>query len=82
MVIYVIAFNRNYHNLQGGEKNAYTCIFIFDIDIFQLCFKTLCKHFKHKIKILYIKACVENKGQLCASSACISGYVLSDKGQN
>ena len=32
--------------------------------------------------IIYIKACVQNKAQLCASSACISGYVLSDKEQN
>ena len=28
---------------------------------------------------IYIKACVQNMAQLCASSACISGYVLSDK---
>ena len=33
-------------------------------------------------KCLYIKACVLNKAQLCASSACISGHVLSDKEQN
>ena len=33
-------------------------------------------------KNIYIKACVQNKAQLCASSACISGYVLSDKEQN
>ena len=32
--------------------------------------------------LLYIKACVQKKAQLCASSACISGYVLSDKEQN
>ena len=30
---------------------------------------------------IYIKACVQNKAQLCASSACIFGYVLSDKEQ-
>ena len=32
----------------------------------------------------YIKACVQNKAQLYASSAlsCISGYVLSDKEKN
>ena len=34
------------------------------------------------INILYITACVQNKAQLYASSACISGYVLSDKEQN
>ena len=33
-------------------------------------------------RLIYIKACVQNKAQLCASSACISGYVLSDKEQN
>ena len=30
---------------------------------------------------IYIKACVQNQAQLCASSACISRYVLSDKEQ-
>ena len=35
-----------------------------------------------RLNILHIKACVENKAQLCASFACISGYVLSDKEQN
>ena len=30
---------------------------------------------------IYIKACVQNKAQLCASSTCIFGYVLSDKEQ-
>ena len=34
------------------------------------------------VNCIYIKACVQNKAQLCASSACISGYVLSDKEQN
>ena len=34
------------------------------------------------LKLLYIKACVLNKAQLCSSSACISGHVLSDKEQN
>ena len=34
------------------------------------------------VNAIYIKACIQNKAQLCASSACISGYVLSDKEQN
>ena len=34
------------------------------------------------LTLICIKACVQNKAQLCASSACISGYVLSDKEQN
>ena len=34
------------------------------------------------LNYIYIKACVQNKGQLCASSACVSGYVLSNKEQN
>ena len=34
------------------------------------------------LTLIYIKACVQNKAQLCVSSACISGYVLSDKEQN
>ena len=39
--------------------------------------------FNHYLgNIIYIKACVQNKAQLCASSAYISGYVLSDKEQN
>ena len=36
---------------------------------------------KTHFNILYIKACVQNKAQLRASSACVSGYVLSDKEQ-
>ena len=40
-------------------------------------------HFRDaKFNGIYIKACVQNKAQLCASSACISGYALSDKEQN
>ena len=33
------------------------------------------------LTLIYIKACVQNKAQLCVSSACISGCVLSDKEQ-
>ena len=36
----------------------------------------------YRYDFFYIKACVLNKAQLCASSACISGHVLSDKEQN
>ena len=49
-----------------------------------------CRLIMHKARVvllcvtdyIYIKAFVQNKAQLCASSACISSYVLSDKEQN
>ena len=44
--------------------------------------RKLTKAFQLKQNGLYIKACVPTKAKLCASSACISGYVLSHKEQN
>ena len=44
--------------------------------------RKLTKDFQLKQNGLYIKACVQNKAKLCASFACISGYVLSNEEQN
>ena len=44
--------------------------------------RKLTKAFQLKQNGLYIKAYDQTKAKLCASSTCISGYVLSDKEQN
>ena len=52
------------------------------LSLFVLDSKCIIVLFVSKKNVIHIKACVQNKAQICASSACISGYVLSDKEQN